>query len=132
MRILGLLGIYFDAAVHSICHQVFTVVYYSNWFWTHCCSSLTLFVIQIAINYSLAISIPNKPERVFGLQMRCRELDIFKIRNSLEILWIFWGFFGICFGFFGGFFFGGIFGRILLEDFLNLKGIYAFVKILSQ
>ena len=25
--------------------------------------------------------VKNKPERVFGLQVRCRELDIFKIRN---------------------------------------------------
>ena len=35
----------------------------------------------------------NKPERVFGLQVRCRELDIFKIRNflrnCLEIVWMY-------------------------------------------
>ena len=34
----------------------------------------------------------NKPERVFGLQVRCRKLDIFKIsRNCLELFWIFEG-----------------------------------------
>jgi hypothetical protein len=32
----------------------------------------------------------NKPERVFGLQVRRRELDFFKI---LEMFWIFWGIF---------------------------------------
>ena len=59
----------------------------------------------------------NKPERVFGLQVRCMELDIFKI------LGIFWNsgllveFFG---DFLGGFFlrnyFGGFFWRIFLGD----------------
>ena len=36
----------------------------------------------------------NKPERGFGLQVRCRELDIFKIRNSEKSFEIsFWIFF---------------------------------------
>ena len=35
------------------------------------------------------ISRLNKPERVFGLQVRCRKLDIFKIRNFLKLFWIF-------------------------------------------
>ena len=52
---------------------------------------------------NLAKKHKNKPERVFGLQVRCRELDIFKI---FEIFWIFWG------DFFGGFFLG-----IFFEDF---------------
>jgi ankyrin repeat protein len=67
----------------------------------------------------------NKPERVFGLQVRCRELDIFKIRNFLRnclkkfiifsgflggIFWIFLGFF--LEDFFGGFFWEEFFGRI--------------------
>ena len=35
----------------------------------------------------------NKPEKVFGLQVRCKELDIFKVS---EIFWeIFWNFFGL-------------------------------------
>ena len=42
------------------------------------------------------------PERVFGLQVRCRELDIFKIwfflRNCLQIFWIYSGFWGKFFG----------------------------------
>ena len=43
--------------------------------------------------------VANKPERVFGLQVRCRELDIFKILgifgelfgNCLENFWEFFG-----------------------------------------
>ena len=58
----------------------------------------------------------NKPERVFGLQVRCRELDVFKIflrnflRNCLEFFLDFlWNFLGI---------FKRIFlGRIFLEEF---------------
>ena len=46
----------------------------------------------------------NKPERLFGLQVRCRELDIFKIRiflrNCLKIFWEFFGFFFWNFWFF--------------------------------
>ena len=46
----------------------------------------------------------NKPKRVFGLQVRCRELDVFKI---LEIFWeIDWKFFG-----FFGYFLRGFFWR---------------------
>ena len=55
----------------------------------------------------------NKPERVFSLQVRCRELDIFKI---LEIFWeIFWNLFGIFWifwNFFGGIFWENFFERI--------------------
>ena len=53
-------------------------------------------------------SVQNKPERVFGLQVRCKELDIFKI---LEIFRIFRGNFLVEFfwGFFRGFFLGVFF-----------------------
>ena len=54
-------------------------------------------------------SLVNKPERVFGLQVRCRELDIFKIIEFFE----FWG------DFFGGIFWKDFFGRILWEDFFG-------------
>ena len=46
----------------------------------------------------------NKPERVFGLQARCRELDIFKI---LEFFLDIWGIFFWRISL-GGIFFGGI------------------------
>ena len=59
------------------------------------------------LSSSLFIFKYNKPERVFGLQMRCRELDSFKI------LEIFWGIFRI----FGEFLLlGGFLGGILLEE----------------
>ena len=84
--------------------------------------------------------------------MRCWEFDVFKIRNLLSnCLDFFFDFFGVfmgeCFGFFldflMGIFLGGFFQRIFLEGilclysqsqltYLNLKGIDAFVKILSQ
>ena len=82
----------------------------------------------------------NKPERVFGLQVQCRELDIFKIIECLE----FWGeFFSRIFleDFFGGIFWNDFFGRIffgriflrgnLWEELLSrfLQVIYVFVKI---
>ena len=48
----------------------------------------------------------NKPERVFGLQVQCREMDIFKIRNFLrKNFWSSSGFFLI----FHWFCFEGIF-----------------------
>ena len=70
--------------------------------------------ISINYNYSYLLHIPcpelfifcfNIPERVFGLQVRYRELDIFKIRNFfekffgnfLEFFGIFWGNFLDCF-----------------------------------
>ena len=58
--------------------------------------------------FNIAVTYNNKPERVFGHQVRCRELDIFKI--FFEIVWIFLGFFGWNFsgGFFGRNFLGGI------------------------
>ena len=75
-------------------------------------------------------------ERVFGLKVPCRELDIFKILGFfLEIVWIFfwisWEIFG---NFFGGFFledffwrnfFGGFLGGIFWEELLGrfLQGI---------
>ena len=54
----------------------------------------------------------NKPERVFDLQVRYRELDILKIRNFWEIVWKFFGFSGI----FGGIFLD-IFGGFSFEEF---------------
>ena len=70
----------------------------------------------------------NKPETFFGLQVRCRELDISKI---LEIFWIFWeDFFGRIFlgGFFwedflGGFFWEEFFGRNYLVE-INKELMY--------
>ena len=93
----------------------------------------------------------NKPERVFGLQVLCRELDIFKIIECFEFFGEFFGriFLGGFFwkDFFGGDFFGGIFwndflggffwriflGGILWEVLLSrfLQGIDVFVKILG-
>ena len=67
--------------------------------------------------------------------MRCSTLDIFKIRNflrnCLEIFWIFSGFLG---DFFGKIFLGGILCLYCESqlNYLNLKGIDTFVKILSQ
>ena len=53
--------------------------------------------------------------KVFGLQVKCKELDIFKIRNFLRnCLEIFSGFFGGIYGFFFDFF-----GTIFWEDFLG-------------
>ena len=66
----------------------------------------------------------NKPERIFGLQMRCRELDIFKIRNFWEIVWKLFGFFGRFFWDFSwiflGFFWSISFWRIFLGGILCL------------
>ena len=91
----------------------------------------------------MAKLIINKPERVFDLQVRCRELDIFKLlRNCWEIFWSFRKFLGIFqdflekfFGrnilggffwkdffledFFGGIFWEDAFGRYFLGDFLG-------------
>ena len=54
----------------------------------------------------------NKPERVFGLQVRCRELDIFKIRNFLDIFGIFEGnILDFLEEFFGGIFWEDFFWR---------------------
>ena len=56
----------------------------------------------------------NKPESVFGLQVWCRKLDIFKIRNflrnCLEIFWIYF------------------FGEIFLEDFLGRNSLFTLLK----
>ena len=67
----------------------------------------------------------NNPERVFGLQVRCRELEIFKkfifllFSGILEV--IFWIFLGILeevfLVFFWRKFFGGLLGRISWEEF---------------
>ena len=48
----------------------------------------------------------NKPKRDFGLQVRCKELDIFKILHIFEKM------FGKVLDFLGG-----IFSRIFCEDF---------------
>ena len=72
----------------------------------------------------------NKPKRVFSLQVRCRESDIFKIFGIFwEIVWKFFGFLGDFFKnyfggifwekFFGRIFLGGFFWRIHLEDFFG-------------
>ena len=53
-----------------------------------------------------------KPERVFGLWVRCRELDIFKILEIFrKIIWNLFGFWG---EFFGRIFWEIIFGRNFL------------------
>ena len=69
--------------------------------------------------YNIHTAYKNKPERVFGLQVRCRELDIFKILEIVwEIVWKFFWFFGEIFSrifrgdFFWRIFFGGIFSKI--------------------
>ena len=63
----------------------------------------------------------NKPERVFGLKVRCRELDIFKILEFFEKLFgIFFRFFFFFLDFFGnllGIFMEEFFGRIFLGGF---------------
>ena len=71
----------------------------------------------------------NQPERVFGLQVRYKELDIFKILQKFwDIFWKFFGFFWEFFGNFLGGFLGGIFleeffGKIFLEEFF-LRGFF--------
>ena len=80
----------------------------------------------------------NKPERVFGLQVRCRELDIFQFLGIFwEIVWNFYGFFeGIFRNFFAIFleffwnFLENFFCVLYCWNFLNMKGIDLFVKIL--
>ena len=85
---------------------------------------------------------PNKPERVFGLQVRCRELDNFKIlgifcecleifriffRNCCGIFEFFWIFFEFFFEIFREFFrrffwrnyLAEFFEKNFLEDFLE-------------
>ena len=97
-------------------------------FWQWSCENTKKCVIFIYISQGKMDKMKNKPERVFGLQVRCRELDIFKIRNffrnCLEIFWIyqgfFWGIFWIFLGFFiifGGIFWEEFFGRIFWEGF---------------
>ena len=64
----------------------------------------------------------NKPERVFGLIVRCRELDIFKI---LGIFWAFFGhFLGILWEIFGNYLVIDLFVKILVfvKLFLNEEG----------
>ena len=81
-------------------------------------------ILVIVAHYYFFLKImcsQNKPERVFGLQVRCRELDIFKIRNFLRNGLEFFGFFqdfrGVFLGFFLEFFWriflGGFYGRII-------------------
>ena len=63
----------------------------------------------------------NKPERVFGLLVRCMDLDIFKIVG------IFLDFFGILGGIFGEFFWGifleDFFGRIFWEKYFGRNSL---------
>ena len=58
----------------------------------------------------------NKPERVFGLQVRCRKLDIFKWFEKL--LGIFLEFLGN-FGNFSGFFWRNFLGEMFWEKFFG-------------
>ena len=53
----------------------------------------------------------NKPERVFGLQVRYKKSENFFGRN-----------------FFGGFFLGGFFGRIFCEDFFGRNFLFSLLK----
>ena len=78
---------------------------------------------------------------VFGLQVRCRGLDIFKSEEFLgfflEIFWnsfmrIFWEDF-----FFGGNFIGGIFGekffgRIFWEEFFGRNSLFTLLKLFEM
>ena len=68
-----------------------------------------------------------KPERVFGLQVRCRELDIFKI---LEMFWIFWGefFSRIFWRYFVGFFWEDFLGGFFGEEFFGRNSLVDFYK----
>ena len=65
------------------------------------------FCHYVVTKYSFSKTLSNKPERVFGLQVRCKELDIFKILGIFGIFGeeFFWrNFFGV--------FLGGIFGDL--------------------
>ena len=104
--------------------------------------------ISIDYNYSYLLHIPcpelfifcfKSLERVFGLQVRCRELDIFKLFEKLfgdflDLFWIFWEIFLVFLGLFvkyflvvsfrevilGGYFLENFFWRIFWgEDFLG-------------
>ena len=71
--------------------------------------------------YIVFVVIHLKTSPVFGLQVRCWELYIFKIRNflrnCLEIFWIYSGFLrGIFWIFFGRVFWDEFFGRIFWEE----------------
>jgi hypothetical protein len=80
----------------------------------HCCSGDTLdWFVEKMIRHVMVANhrrrkvmsffIQNKPERVFGLQVRCKELDIFKIFFGI-FLDFFLEFFGIFFWEFWGIF----------------------------
>ena len=60
------------------------------------CLDLLAHILVHLVSPEKCIHEINKPKRVSGLQVRCRELDIFKIRNflrnCLEVFWIFSGF----------------------------------------
>ena len=88
--------------------------------------------LKVGKRQAISKQMMNKPEKVFGLQVRWWELDTFKILEIFwEIIWISFGFFWeFFFGiylekFFGRIFLriflGGFFGKICWEDFL--KGI---------
>ena len=65
----------------------------------------------------MAIFRKNKPERIFGLQVRCKVLDIFKIKEFFEKLS--GTFLDFLREFFGKNFLGDVFGRIFLGEFFG-------------
>ena len=69
--------------------------------------------------------VQNKPEKFFGLHVRCRELDIFKIYDLLGGFFFGGIFWEIIFGriFLGGFFWEDFFGRIFWEDFFGRNSL---------
>ena len=98
----------FCPAIFPLCRK------FKNWRRDH----KKFHILVIVAHYYFFLKImcsQNKPERVFGLQVRCRELDIFKIRNflrnCLQIFWIYSGFFEEIF--FWGFFFEDFFVYIV-------------------
>ena len=89
----------------------YAFAFYDLFFMTNCNSGFFP-IIRLKCSCKILRINKNKPERVFGLQVRWRELDTFKI---LEKFWeIFWK----CFGFLRGIF-GEFFGRIFWEDFFG-------------
>ena len=105
-------------------------------------SCITLFPIffdtwfYLTVIFVRAIFQKNKPERVFGLQVRWRELDTFKILHFFGIfLDISGNFLGGFFrsNFLGGFFLGGFFledffGGFFWENFLGRNSLFTLLK----
>ena len=95
---------------------------FSKYIVSYSCDFTKHFWNFIAFKLRLKVN-KNKPERVFGLQLRCREWDIFKTLGFFcEIVWKFLEIFGnflvffwnLCFEIFRGFFW-----RIFLEEFFG-------------